>query len=1190
MIRPVILDAKGRPVTAPARVANFPLRRPIRLAVFDAPAGFSPLQRHEVRPVNPSLIIPAGLRSIETPTTSPIAKPPRLTADRTKVRLAAVAAAAVTLLTPAIALAGTAVGATLETLFGGLGISSWAGAALASAGLIWTIKVVISRLRELKPENYQSPQSQLATNNPTPKKLMKILILPAFAVASIVGALMAYAPLAEAALNVSAGSLTWGAFWILGGLTAAKCFFASVKDFAAYLRYLCFGIQKNTFWSATRWKIATNIFGHGSWFVKVVLMSQLAKMFATQLINTTFTASSSGWALATGAAAAPLLPVMLKVALVAGCLGLIYAVALRVKAHIVGQPLGKHSYLKTGLVWALGGAAFGALATLTGIGPLATTLLCFAMTLGFGHDAIHSLRSAEGGLRQKDKVFPIFDLKSTWETVRSAYGDFRTVFKIAVDVIEPLKSAYVMTLISEGANWVINNACGTYSSAEYKQARLMIEKLINKDTKAMRQIYRQAYRQMKQALKTNDIAGATNAVAAAFEEIAKFLQEAAKGNLKDRSGQPFLGNTEFSVGKDNHDVTPPEKTRADHDLIVHGEHILFAARIYEELAERIRARGEQLARDNADPASLQSWYTELLEGHNRRAFPHVDTHPGRFWTNFLPDSYNAKQFLVDLCLQVMADFVGAMEVVVLNPRGQIDIWLVPLEVVREQSEDYKTVLTLESANDDLEDPRFAWHPRNDHDLANVSLCPISHISNRAHFEAYGTNPQIYPTAEVLDPPQLAKRDHYDVVYQNGARLRVFGDGHHELFGELPPNAPVVLMVPGTQRHQFIASQLASGQSEAALHGFPVAQELYSRLAAGDIPHPWGGSLSKDPLLMPRWHFMYPTEYIGISDADQMDICVTNLRLFHARSNPHLRVMMVRPRKEKMPFAPEMLENPGHDSFLEVGVALTWMGIKLKLKDGRELYMPLNLNKENERTFNEKGSELWRYIDERKPVRLVKEGGQYYLELPYRETATKDPSFLAKEEKIRRFPVPLEMLGLVGEIVEDDVKIITPNNADEVGIMIDPVRYGEAGGPIPVADYIFVRRNSQGVVTNQDRNKTLDERLGAIILEGTYALMGQKEIERVELVSGKPVKDNHAWTDWKGLVHVKMTSEEYERFKPWITPYQGQRQARYDEKSGELILEVYHFAQICNAAYGEFTYRRYLPDDRYRTFFVPEMTR
>ncbi|MBU1617806.1 MAG: hypothetical protein KKF06_08565 [Candidatus Margulisbacteria bacterium] len=1133
------------------------------------PSRFNPITPGQIASCDPATIAPTVTQLNLTPPI--IAKTNRAPSLAKKLMVGAAAGAA-TMLTSALVLASDV--ATPLVTGGNKAFFAWGAIGLGLAYTTWRL------WKQLKPGDYQSPQSQLNTASPTPKKIFKTLVVPAWLTMMAVGSAMRFAPaidallipLTEKYLGVVLPNLTipivgmpltlsWAVCSVLLGRAAIKMAVSSAVDLYRAYRFHRYGEQRN---DITRPRLISSLItnkGHISWTVGAIFTVHLSEIYATQALsllrnflhNALFEPNALTGAAVLGA--------------VFGLVGLARHFIVGRKELKVGQPLEKHPWVKTAALAA--GSAFlvGAGVSLGGPALAAANLLVFAAVLGFYHNFIHSSRSQEGGLHQKDKVFPVFDLQSLWENVRGPWGAARTIFKPGVDMVDPLVSSYIMVMLTEGSNWVLNALSGCFSAADYSKAIQMITKLLNPAAEKMRAILKTGYNQVKSAATAE---AARDAFADSLEATARFLEERATGDLKTVSGLGFLKDGMFATG-----LPGIDNKRGDQDLRVHGEHLRFAARIYEETARRIRSQDIS----QVDLASYKATLATRLNALYCRAFPHSDTTPVRFYTNILPDGYNAKQFAVDFCQQVMADFVGAFDVAIIAPNGQLKLWLVPMKVVKDFKEDYRDVLAVESRDAEGEDLRFGWYERADHDIVNTTLSDIAYIDNTDHFRRHGHDISKYPTAEVLTPPTLANDEYYDVVYRDGTRLRVFGDGRDELIsGTLEGKAPL-LILPGTKRHEYTAANTAE-----VLNGTPIDSTLYDSLQKGDIPHPWGGSLIKDSNIACRWRFMYPTEYTSVSDADQMDINVTNLRLFHVRANPHLRIMFRRPRVETVPYSPDMVESK-NDSLLEAGVAVVWMMMKVKLADGRELYFPLNMNKENERTF---GGDLWKYIDQTKPLQIVKKETGYFLKISYREEAKKDPDFrnavgietntngtlpvmkggkYNNRESISEVPMPIEMIGLADQISTAS---------------IDPIRYGDVGGPVPVMDYFFIRHNENGDVTDQSRQKTLPRRLAQQIIAGTYSLLSQKEMDHAALVDKTIEPGDLPYTDDNGLVHMNMTREEYAQLIAWLPNYHGGRQAML--RQGEMTMEVGEFVALCNSAYEQFSYRRFMPDDRYRTFW------
>lgn|GEM_PF-3677158 len=1369
--------------------------------------------------------------------------------------IATIAAGAAAFLTPALAQAGEGLFASTVSFFSSLGalqgIVFFLGACL-------TLKLLWTTYQDLKPENYQSTDMKLTVGSPTPRKLLKTMVLPAFKETLKVGTIFAALSLISDFVIGIPGLLTWGvALPILAFKPVVRIISFMLRDIKQYFEYRKNSVQRHLKRPKLIPMLKTDLFAPGAWLATVVFMAHMSLTFASQ-----FWAAAghflSSIPTAFGSAAGLLNLGEWGLGFALGAAALRFFIGWR-KAK-AGNPIGNlPTRIRSTITAAIGGAVLGAGVYLASPGLAVTNLVVFACTLAFAHNYIHSTRSQEAGLLQANKKHKISHLQSLWEAVRNRKGGTRTVIRPSVGMQETLISADLMAILSEGANCVINAACGDFNTAGYVLSEEMVEKLVKKDAQTIRDIYQAGYHALQHA---GTVREALEAVAQIFENLARLLEDPtyppteghplAWGDLKSRSGLKYLKDDTFCTGLprvvvkssfsvfgnrqnqiwdalveaeyieengvltskfdgnrqnfilDRSKITQleedrafeilekymrPKEKRSDQDLRVHGGSIRFAARMLEKQAASIRSQQNlrKIDKMKFDLKSLKTKWREKLEAGFRRAFPVVDTHAGRFYTNFFPDSYIAKQYLVDFCMKVMADFVSYTDTVVMTPDGRIHLWAIPLKVVKDFKEDHGEVFAIESRDKEGEDLRFEWYKREERDIGD-SLCEIAYIDNLAHYLKYkdllkaGIITELeflslYPTAEVPVVPELKEeptldpylgthepQEFYDVVYKNGARLRVYADGSQVAIGGLGADAPVPLMLPGTKRHDYIARMIQIGHEGDVFGAIPLedidlakshlsqfadkkdliwdallaegyinqagkvlpkfaankesfeigvqltgsekdqlfdilknAKSLRDVLKEGKVPHPFGGYFTgkvkeesfdnevlkdkKDQIwdalkkagyidkegrielkfdgqrefftldgpftleeidaifeilqdrkyLMPRFHHMYPTEYFSISDGDQMDLIVTNLRLFHTEKDPHLRVMMIRPRQEELPFSPDMLEDPG-DSFLEVGVAVAWMMLKITRKNGKELFIPLNMSKENERTFGSlSGKDLWRYIDERKPVGIDKNRG--VLQIPYREQANKDPNFneamelglmfggeYNNRQSIEEVPIPEEMLDLVEEIEE---------------IRINPERYGEVGGPGPAADYTFVRRNREGKVTDSTRKLALSDRVADMLIFGKTSLLNQEEVEYCEMVMRedesaaskmkqigptpskklqvfnkivkaltfgkksllkelegkdekvKAVKDELPWVDNDNWVHMKMSEEEYRMLRRWIPEWQGGERHQY--WNGELLIFVKHFELLCEYAYDEFAYRRYSQLDRYPTNFDPNET-
>lgn len=1054
----------------------------------------------------------------------------------------------------------------------------------------------------LQEANFHSPDNFVSVpNNPTWKKLLRMFVAPGMLGSLGMGTVMCLALPLEIALKCPQGSLGW----IVGFGTTV---FATLgleslprigRDIVEVYQFYRHRTQRNwprrKFWG----KFFTNLGANLAWLSTFWFYANMCKVY---------TAHTAGWALrntlhnfyelitfAPKEADFKALAVHVAFFLVGT---IIYYLAFRRNSEAKARPHEEIQLWKKTLVWGATGAGIGLLTYLTGIDTLATNILAGSITLGWMHATLHSLKSQWAALvmaAREDQIFSLTDLYYHCGP-RHAAADARTVYRPAFGMIDTLVSAYIMILISEGCNGVINGPSGCFSTQDFIEAQIMVRDLLLKDETKLRQICLEQFEQMEAATNTRE---ALEAVAQMLDRFGYFLDDAkngpgaadhegiprAEGHLKQLSGMGQLKDNLFNARREHTDC----------DLTVQGQHIRQAARIHHCMAEMFRRYANEVESAELEKkvkvilgevdvvGSLKRSLATIMDGYYRRSYQHVDVHPVRFWTNVLmADSYNAKQFAIDFCSQVMADMVGVMEVVVMNPNGQIDILPVRMKMVKDFREDYADILSLkgDSTYETVEyhgrqvkrrrliknkDARIEWYPRDEHDMKEDSLCEIDYLCNFAHYQKYkklfdeGRISEeaflaIYPTDEFPTCPQLKREpcldpitneeepeEFYDLVYKNKARLRVFASGKQVLMvrdekgailrldpldpanAGYMPNKSAVLLVAGTKGNDYVSSAIQNDQTEAFFRHIKVEKALLEFLKQGKIPHPFGNGkfFDDNPLTMPRWHFMYPTALISVSDGDQMDWAVTNLHLFFLRSNPHLRLIFKRIRKVKLPWSKndyDLMERKT-DALLEAGVAVTWMRLKCNLKarvtradevlnildryppnltldlledydsaasskvvrfkknapkvirhadrisaedkahllaifesceKGRVIHIPLNMNKENERTF---GGELWRGIEQGGKVVIDIESNR--LRLPYHDSVRYNPAFdsvfdnqtidpntgrYINRQRIDAVPIPPEMQEFV-EMIDDSRETVAkakilrnvPEISDKLGL-------------------------------------------------------------------------------------------------------------------------------------------------------------
>jgi hypothetical protein len=101
----------------------------------------------------------------------------------------------------------------------------------------------------------------------------------------------------------------------------------------------------------------------------------------------------------------------------------------------------------------------------------------------------------------------------------------------------------------------------------------------------------------------------------------------------------------------------------------------------------------------------------------------------------------------------------------------------------------------------------------------------------------------------------------------------------------------------------------------------------------------------------------------------------------------------------------------------------------------------------------------------------------------------------------------------------------------------------------------------------------------ILLRGNSALANAEEIEHMEMAGVKKVREFYPWADDKDAVHFFLDQAEYDSLSRWIS-----LPSRIITNKSDVTIPVKRFVQLCNEFYQQATYRRFMPDHTYRTFF------
>ncbi|MFH1542687.1 MAG: hypothetical protein ABIE84_06315 [bacterium] len=893
------------------------------------------LQQLNIETVNPEAKIAAAVKTEQAPAVAGVAPTQAAPAPRVKQPFstkakAAIAAATATLLTPALAFAGTAqeaisaISSTVTEMLdrvvvGGLHMGPL-GALVTTAAVLWLVKFGINAYQDVR--NYKQPRGNVDTKNPTLRRMFRDLILPAVGGTTIVGGAML---LATALPEISAlqfifanpnawfqtwwpvNWLSWFPFATIAGTLALRWAAFTVKDIKDTVKYHFFNHQRNPKQAGFGIKFMTNTLIHAGATFTITFTAHVCGIFANQLGNLVASFAHNSIQIGTRSlmelgvnfsaetlfnlgiqeGARSLASFGTEVGLAAVILGL-----ATLTIHLVwgrGQKEADASTEKDklpslavtstkALAW---GAGIGALLGTAGVGFTATTFASFAVALGFMFSYIHAMQSYKSGLNRQYKILQYYDERGMGLIVNTARNAFQFMYKVSVVMIDPLISTLGIGLLARTGNSVICALSGDLNTAEIIRAQGFV-RYIKKEMYALRTTLFKSYNKVKTiAANGGSAADLCEEMAQAYELLAEQYELLSAGDLKDRAklfglNLPFLPNGAFNVG-----FPWSKQKRGEHDQRVIGELILYRASEFREKAADLRARAEEYG-DKIKPATELNALVKDYEAEFRRACPVLFLIAGRFYTNFMPRSYDKKQIINDLVAQAMADFITFMDVVVLNDHGKIEVWAVPTNVVKDIKPGHEDELAIEDHENPNIDSRFEVYERKLQDIGD-SLCEINHIDESALKLKYDTirdhqiggaavADEVFPTAEVEDEYHLKEekcfdpltgeteeQEFRDVVYRAldgersiGKRLRVFADGSHRILeaapnpdgtmrwveGQLPEFAPALLMLPGTDRHIVVGQAMRAGEGEAVLNGLTPDYHLVEELRCGRVPHPF----------------------------------------------------------------------------------------------------------------------------------------------------------------------------------------------------------------------------------------------------------------------------------------------------------------------------------------------------------------
>jgi|GEM_PF-5353555 len=1104
------LPALRKPPTAAA---------PLNLSQLSNPI-FGNTLRPKINQVDPHLLaakISAANDNLTLPEIKANAPAPKV---RRFYKTAAVLAGVAAFLTPAVALAGP-----LSGLFG-LSFSVYAvGAALffSAAGAIYLARTL-----------YLNPRHGGRPGDPTGRKIITKLVLPALATVTTWGAALLSSTIAASLLGWSSSTFLLGMAAIAGTYTAGKIIISSTRLIMDRLR----GVRRTVEKLSLKNRLLTNFLTLNAQFSYALYTSTRALTFASLVYGVVGRGALNLWHLNFS----PLAP------LIGAALGLLYGlyyrrpVAQRVNPNQAPQKMRWNKLIAAACVG--GGAALGTAVGVVGYNPFLNLFFASALFVVEMHDVLHGWKTLGGARKVEEDVPRIYSDLEIWRAARARTGEFSSLIKPSFnnDVV-PIISAKLF--VREGSNWNINQVnsqdwCDVSATAGPRQI-LGVWRLFQTMDLTMRD-----FRHWVQ-LAAGDVTTAANSqqallhTASLYERLANAYDTP---NADNNFSPPYEGNfAHMNIeGFGDHTFSDPA---ADQHYQYVGKLIQTKANDFRQRAIQLREEAARLYHPDsvvgrAELHELISDLREEIDPLYRRFNAHYDMFLASFASNILPEIILTKIECLDAFDALTRDFITGISILRRNPdTGDIYMEIIPSNVVKDLRKDpeYKTVWNYESR--EKEDNRFHWFPRRTHEIGE-SHSDIAFIDMSNHYYLHKDDLNYYPTANVHTVPVLVADEFYDVVFKNGSRLRCYGDGRRVPTGNVPASARDIVWVAGT----------------------PAPTELLENT----VDHAYGSSFSfylKEPFA-PRFYFFFQTPYQSMSDAEQLDAIVSDLLayLVEDRQMPFAFYQFKIPEKLKLPYDPEMVDRPS-DQLLQVAQGTSWFMLKVQEKgsDGRlhARYVPYNLRKDsydlyvNEAAHPDRG---WDSIDETVPVRLVSRGQRVDPTAPpcpydralvftYKDGGHADPSF--NDGNIyKRYPYP----------------------------MGDPENYGGEAwidlgrgkvGVMPIIKFVFLKRYDQG----ENRGKI-------IYKDGTISDAAWNAFVK------KPVSQE---------VYEKMTEADRAQL-PWVDAFDRVHIPEGFEVPADLPLaadrtiDIFTYREFRMSLLRETLYERFLPLESFAKFCDP----
>lgn len=452
---------------------------------------------------------------------------------------------------------------------------------------------------------------------------------------------------------------------------------------------------------------------------------------------------------------------------------------------------------------ALLGAAGGFIMTLAGPSYLINLLFAIGVFVAEAHGFVHAWRWNTAARDVEETAPKIYSDQEIQEAAMNPDAAMVSILKagFAGNLPEIIPALWVNIHTRQGANWEVHQINGQEPSAgtraAFEKMYTDLALLISRND-IYRAWIRDAYDRMNAAAAAGNTAQAYEEVAALYERIARAFTVPCPDN---NGVPPWHGNLGASgfVGFPNQPLFHGTNENIEHYQALGRRMYTLGGVFLQQIANELRNRSQEYQNPSPTfttlPGVLKPSHAEVvarlkltLDGLNRKHNVPVQMDPFMLFTNYYPQYDITKMEKLNKYNGFVRDVWTAMSLVRFSPTGQrFYTELIPTKVVKmlktehdasvwQESPDepnYRQVKNVESRPN--EDNRFKWVDRP---LATIgeTHSDIFCIDDSDHFNAHKDDLNIYPTAHNQEVPLLGPNEYRDVVFTDGTRLRMYGDG------------------------------------------------------------------------------------------------------------------------------------------------------------------------------------------------------------------------------------------------------------------------------------------------------------------------------------------------------------------------------------------------------------------------------